>query len=111
MALQTKYEFQNVIYDEAYLRIQKISIGHSEREEFVKDEDSTTERIVFETFVEPIAFCMVYADKDAREKVVRPIHQFAFQFKYDINSNDNPFKLAYDALKIELSKTDEVEDI
>ena len=111
MALKTKYEFQNIIYDEAYLRIQKISIGHSEREEIVDDPQIGGERVIFKTFTEPIAFCMVYADKDARDRVVRPLTQFAFQFKYDINSTDNPFQIAYQALKKQLSLTDEVEDI
>lgn len=111
MAIQTRYEFSNHIYEEAYIRIQKISIGTGEREVYEDLPERNGEIVKFEPFTEAIAFALVYCDKDARDKNVRPIHQFGFQFKYDIKGGENPFKEAYNALHKELELTDNVEDI
>lgn len=111
MAIKSRYEYLNQIYEEAYIRIQKISIGTGERETYVDLPERNGEQVVFEPFTEAIGFALVYCDSDAREKNVRPIHQFGFQFPYDINSDLNPFKLAYIKLHEELALTGKVEDV
>lgn len=109
MALQTSYEFQEQVFEEAYIRIQKIAIGVSDSEVEVEHLDKIT--IEFKTEVETLGFAFVYANAEARKLNVRAINRIGFQFIYDYTSGKNIFEEAYKALKADLEKTNKVLDI
>jgi len=98
MAVQGSFTFADQFYAEAYFIIRKISLGNSEEEYFETDENDF-ETLKFRKIIENMAYVFVYADADARNKYVRPIHAFGVEFKYDPETGGNIYKVAYEALK------------
>jgi hypothetical protein len=106
MALKSNYEFSGIEYQNAYFRIQKITLSISDKEIEVERDNKVF--IEFNPDLEALAFVMIYADEDSRIKNVRPINRIGFQFKYDFEDG-NVMKRAYEALYNDLSTKTQVE--
>lgn len=81
MALQAKVELENQIFEEAYVRIQKIQSANIDYEQIIDDTLTYTSRL------ENIATVFVWVDKLARTNRAIPSHWFVFNFEYDLESN------------------------
>lgn len=111
MAIKVNYDLNGDLYPGAYVKVQKIVLSSTEIEKFEELEDGTTV-LKFVKVPENIANIFVYPDEEARRNNARPIHYFGIEFKYDIESNENVYTAAYDALKnVERLKDETIEDI
>lgn len=101
MALQLNFELDGVIYQDAYLRIHKIRTAMVEYEKFVTVEDDpfTDQILDWDIRCETSATAYVWIDKSARDNRAQPMKWFSFEFEYDINSPENIYTQAYNALK------------
>lgn len=103
MALQTKYEFEDIILSDAYIRISKVRSANNDYEELSPVDDPNAPNIAFKTSwmmrVESSATAFVWADKLARDNRTIALSWFDFDFDYDLNSGLNIYQQAYNALK------------
>lgn len=111
MAIKVNYDLNGDLYPGAYVKVQKIVLGSTEIERFEEQEDGTT-IMKFEKVPENIANIFVYPDEEARKNNARPIHYFGIEFPYNVESNENVYTAAYNAVKnIERLKNETIEDI
>jgi hypothetical protein len=111
MAIKLNYDLSGDIYTDAYLKVQKIVLGERMNEQYVNQDDDTVV-LTYQKEPETLAHIFVYPDQEARENNARPIHMFGIEFDYDINSGDNIYQVAYQALKaVERFQNVTIEDV
>lgn len=111
MAIQVNYEFGGDFYPNTYIKVQKIVLTTSTTEKFEIQDDGTE---VLKYYVTPTtsAYIFVYPDRDARLNNARPLHFFGIEYAYDADSGENPYHVAYAALKnLERFKNETIEDV
>lgn len=90
------------VYENAYYRISKVSSAIVDFEVFEKvdnpDKPKISEELKWISRVESSAKVFVWADAVARNNHARSVHWFSFDFQYDLNSQDNIYTQAYNAL-------------
>jgi len=111
MAIKVNYDYSGDLYPGAYVKVQKIVLTSNTIEKFEEQEDGS-QVLKYYTTPENSAFIFVYPDQEARSNSARPIHFFGIQFDYDIDSGENIYKVAYQALKrLERFKDEIIEDV
>lgn len=111
MAIKVNYDLNGDLYPGAYVKVQKIVIGSAAIERYEEREDGSL-ILKFEKVPENIANIFVYPDKESRDNNARPVHYFGIEFNYDVESGQNVYKAAYEALKnLERLKDENIEDV
>lgn len=111
MAIKVNYDLNGDLYPGAYVKVQKIVISSTAIERYEEGEDGSL-ILKFDKVPENIANIFVYPDKESRDNNARPIHYFGIEFKYDVESGENVYKSAYEALKnLERLKDENIEDV
>ena len=103
MALQVDFELDGIIHRDCYVRIHKVRTNYEEYEFFenVDDEEhpEIAQRLTWKMRMDNVATAYIWSDKIARENRALQLHQFSFDFDYDLDSPRNIYQQAYDALK------------
>ena len=90
MALKVNYELDDIVYENAYLRIHKIRTVRAEYERLTPIDDphrpNISEEIQWEIRLESSATAYVWIDEFSRQNRAQPLKWFTFDFEYDLNS-------------------------
>jgi len=98
MGILVEYKHNNEVIENAYVKIDKISLSYATIEKF-ESTDSDTLKLRYDKVPEAIAVVSIYTDKEARDNQARPVNYLICPFQFDIDSGENPYKVAYSAIK------------
>lgn len=102
MALEVKqYQPSNSdqLFENAYLRIQKIVTANLDYEYFENIPGTEDQKLSWMTRLENIATIFVWGDKGARDNRAQILDHFIFYFDCDLSSDENIYAQAYSHLK------------
>lgn len=102
MALKILYTHKGTQYPEAYLKISKVISANVDSEFYENQPDGST-LLKWISRPENIAFVTVFPDEDARRRNVRALESKGVFFDFDVKSDQNIYKAAYNSLKEELA--------
>lgn len=98
MALQTEYTIPitQEVFENAYLKIQKISMSNIDYETYTHSDEPNIESIVtWSKRIETNVIVYVWSDAEARKNLARIVSHFSFDFDFDVESSDNIFTQIY----------------
>lgn len=99
MAIVGKYYTPETDLEEAYFKIDKVSISCNEYEILtphkIDGDDREHDIVSYLTKYEGAASVKVYMDEASRKNLVRVVDTFTFTFEYNLDSKHNPFAQAY----------------
>lgn len=101
MALKILYTHEGTQYPEAYLKISKVVSSNTDAEFFENQKDGS-QILKWVSRPENIAFVTVFSDEESRRRNARALQSKGVFFDFDVNSDQNIYKAAYNALKAEL---------
>lgn len=111
MALKMNYEVDGDFYPGAYLQVKKVVLSNQFTERY-EEQPNGSLLLKYDKRFENIASIFVYPDAEARANNARPLHHFGIEFPYDLESDSNIYKQAYNALrKLERFKDELIEDV
>lgn len=99
MAIVGKYYTPETDLEDAYFKIDKVSVSCNEYEVLethkIDGDDREHEIVSYVTKYEGAASVKVYMDEASRRNLVRVVDTFTFTFEYNLDSKHNPFAQAY----------------
>lgn len=101
MAIKVNITFQEKVYPEAYIKINKIVTSNSDVE-FYENQPDDTQILKWLKSPTHTANVLVYSDQEARSRNVIPIDQRRFDFDYDLVGTGfgmNIYAAAYNQFK------------
>ena len=101
MAIQAKFDMDDRVYSDAYIRIAKIHTHQVDYEKFEERDadDGIVEQLTWVKREESRATVFIWADKIARDNRAQPLKWFAIDFEFKHDSDQNIYSQAYQCLK------------